>query len=312
MKKNNVRAIKKINSQSKAQSKFRSKTATWPESRVELKNFILGSAVSFLALIALIFLATFFCQSLFSFIKGDKVNYFSKNVSDLNELEEFNKIKGSNGIRELDEVERLSNLIYFGKEDEESEEVEKNEENDFNLDFRNSPSQNIISNDVIIEETEFMTLPNGDASFENLNFLNSPDGSKFAFIVRQDTKEAVLLNGDLGPFYDKITFMAFSPDSSRFAYGAKVGIDEMVVLDGLPGKVYDWVFLPRFFSPDSKYFLYKARSAEGDFLVFNETEGKVYEQIYQPFVNSDESALIFYSRNGQQIYKSILKLNPKN
>jgi len=297
MKKNNLSVKKKINPQGKAQPKVRPKTATWPENHIELKNFILGSAVSFLALIALIFLATFFCQSLFSFIKGDKINYSSENSSDLN------KVEGLNEIRELDEVERLSNLIYFGKEDGESEEVEKNEDNDLNLDFGNSPRQNIISNDFIIEESEFMTLPSDGASFENLSFLNSPDGSKFAFIVRQDAKEAVMLNGDLGPFYDKITFMAFSPNSSRFAYGAKVGIDEMVVLDGLPGKIYDWTFLPRFFSPDSQYFVYKARSTEGDFLVFNETEGKVYEQIYQPFVNKDESALIFYSRNGQQIYK---------
>ncbi len=289
MKKNTLSVKKKTNYQSKAQSK----TKTWPDSRVELRNFVIGSAISFLALIALIFLTIFFCQSTIALIKG-------RNIVEFNRPTDLNEIGGINEEDELDEVERLSNSIYFGKED-----IPDNSSKNF-------PSQTFLSNDVVIEELESMTLPIGTVGIENLNFLNSPDGSKFAFIIKKDAKEAVLLNGDLGPFYDKITFMAFSPDSSRFAYGAKVGIDETVVLDGLPGKIYDWIFLPRFFSPDSEYFIYKARSSEGDFLVFNEIEGRVYEQIYQPFVNNDNSALIFYSRNGQKIYKSVLKLNPKN
>ena len=302
--------MKKVNLKESVKTKTKLSTKvqkkTWPENRIELKNFIIGSAISFLALIILIILVTLFCQSLFTFIKGGKVQYFSDGISDLNRIEGVEKIK------ELDEIERLSNSIYFGRETGQDEQAGQKEENEFNLDFENSLSQEFINRDIIIEEYEFMTLPSSNSSFENLNFLNSSDGSKFAFIVRKDNKEAVLLNGDFGPFYDKISFMAFSPDSRRFAYGARVGSDEMVVLDGLPGKIYDWVLSPRFFSPDSRYFVYKARTSEGDFLVFNESEGKIYEQIYQPFFNNDNSALIFYSRNGRQIYKSILKLDSKN
>lgn len=297
MKKNNLapkKTIAKKGSKTKVKPRASSepKVKTWPESQTELKNFITGATISFLALIALIFLASFFCQSLFSLIKGETFAF--------NKFNKVNEVEGLNEIRELNEVERLSNLIYFGKEDL-NDEVDINEASDINE-----------VGEPIIEESEFMTLPIGGSGFEGLNFLNSPDGEKFAFIVKQDNKQAVLLNGDLGPFYDSITFMAFSPDSRRFAYGARIGSDEMVVLDGLPGKIYDWVFLPRFFSPDSQYFIYKARTLEGDFLVFNEMEGKIYEQIYQPFVNSDNSALIFYSRNEQQIYKSVLQLSSKN
>lgn len=289
MKKNTSQVKKKTTSKTKVEPKVKA----WPNSHVELKNFIVGSAVSFLALIVLILLTIFFCQSLVSLIKnGNIVGVY--NAADLNKNNELNKAV------ELDEVERLSNLIYFGKEDVSDNNLEE------------SPSPTFLSEDLTISEREFMTLPAGVTGFENLNFINSPDGSKFAFVVKRDSKEAVLLNGDLGPFYDKITFMAFSPDSSRFAYGVKVGYDDMVVLDGLPGKIYDWIFLPRFFSPDSQYFIYKARSSEGDFLVFNETEGAVYEQIYQPFVSDDNSSVIFYSRRGTQIYKSVLELNSKN
>lgn len=299
MKKNTLPVKKKTNYRSKA----RSKTKTWPDSRVELKNFIIGSAISFLALVVLIFLTIFFCQSSTALIKG-------KNIVALNNAAESNKTERVNGEVESNEVqsnevqsnevERLSNSIYFGKET-----VSAN-------DSENFPSQTVLSNDFVIEELEFFTLPTDVAGIENLNFLNSPDGSKIAFIIKKDLKEAVLLNGEMSPFYDKITFMVFSPDSRHFAYGAKVGIDMMVVLDGLPGKIYDWIFPPRFFSPDSKSFIYKARSSEGDFLVFNETEGRPYEQIYQPFFNNDNSALIFYSRTGDKIYKSVLKLNSKN
>ncbi len=289
MKKNTLQTKKKVNYQSKAQPK----TKDWPNSRAELENFIVGSAISFLALIALIFLTIFFCQSTINLIKG-------QNSVELNDFADVKKLEKLNDANEFDEVERLSNLIYLGKEDAPDDS------------FKNSPSQVFLSDDVVIEELEFMTLSADVTGFENLNFLNSADGSRLAFVIKKDSKEAALLNGDLGPFYDKITFMSFSPDSNRFAYGARVGNDEMVVLDGLPGKIYDWVFPPRFFSPDSEYFVYKARSSEGDFLVFNETESSVYEQIYQPFVNNDNSALIFYGRTGKQIYKNVLKLNSKN
>jgi len=159
-------------------------------------------------------------------------------------------------------------------------------------------------------ETEFMTLPGDAGTLADLNFLNSPDGSKFAYVVKKEGQSAVLLNGELGPFYDEITFMSFSPDSLRFAYGARIGSGEMVVLDGVAGKLYDWIFLPRFFTPDSKYFVYKTRVENGDLLVFNEIEGKTYEQVYNPFVSEVGDELIYYSRIGDKIYRTSLKLQP--
>jgi len=308
---------KQVKAKAKVKSKTESKgnhkaslnleSKTWPNNKMELKNFIIGSAISFLALIALIFLLSFFCRSLFSLIKNLNQNYYN-NAS-------FSEDNNSNDI---DKVERLSNLIYFGKEevDQNLDEDKKDKDldkaslkldDDYADELEDYDYETILAPEFNIDEIEFMRVEEG-SSFANLNFLNSPDGNKFAYIVKKDGKEAVSLNGDLSPYYDSITFMIFSPDSHRFAYGARIGSEEMVVLDGMPGKVYEWVFLPRFFTPDSRYFVYKTRNSEGDFLIFNETEGKIYEQIYQPFVNNDESALIFYSRNGRDIYKNVLKL----
>ncbi len=290
---------------------------TWPKSSSEFKNYIAGASISFLGLIAVIFLLIFFCESLFSLIKGESFlanTSFTKTNSEisLNNNEENLDSYKTQEEKDLEEIKRLSNLIYFGNENgerlvkEDSDlnlELDANLEPDIDLEFGSN-----LGLEANLEEKSFMTLPEGEKSLANLNFLNSPDGSKFAFIVDRDGKQAVLLNGDLSPFYDSISFMMFSPDSRRFAYGARVGSDEIVVLDGLPGVIYDWVLSPKFFTPDSKYFVYKARITEGDFLVFNEEEGKIYDQIYTPFVNSDESALIFYARRDQEVFKSVLRL----
>ena len=102
--------------------------------------------------------------------------------------------------------------------------------------------------------------------------------------------------------------MTFSPNSKRFAYGVKKDGKELVVLDGQEGKMYDWVFSPRLFSPDSKYFIYKTRNSEGDLYVFNSTEGEPYDQLYEPFFDEANNSMIFFSRVGNTIYKSSLKL----
>lgn len=169
-------------------------------------------------------------------------------------------------------------------------------------------NQKYLSEDVVLTSSSFSLLADNEISLSALNFLNSADGKNFAYVITKDNKSAVVLNGQTGPFYDAISFMVFSPNSSHFAYGVRDGDREMVVIDGKEGKLYDWVFLPRFFTPDSRFFVYKARTLEGDLLVFNETESELYEQIYTPFVTSDKKELVFYARNGEEIFKNSLSL----
>jgi hypothetical protein len=250
-------------------------------------NFWRGAAVVFVALVFLSIFFNLFFKNLFSVL-----NYNQENQVELNLKSDIDFIKGGSSLS--------SGQLNFAAKNSPTEEAA--------VANKTAISEEPLSSTATLNETEFMTLPNGESSLANLSFLNSPDGSRFAYVVKKEGQFAVLLNGEQGPYYDEITFMSFSPDSHHFAYGARMGNKEMVVLDSQPGTAYDWVFLPRFFTPDSRYFVYKTRTETGDILVFNNMESRVYEQIYNPFVSADGSELIYYSRIGAKIYKTSLAL----
>jgi hypothetical protein len=165
--------------------------------------------------------------------------------------------------------------------------------------------------------SEILSLPGDQINNIDTSFQTSPDGASFAYIVKTDAGQAVVLNGQSGRFYPEITFMTFSPDSRRFAYGAKSRDGERVVLDGQEGKLYDWIFTPRFFTPDSGYFVYKTRTDKGDVLVFNTSETQPYDQIYEPLlsadqvynplIKSDKIRLIYYGRRGSTLWQGVLE-----
>ena len=152
-------------------------------------------------------------------------------------------------------------------------------------------------------------IPSLDLGFEEtIKSVSSLDGLKLARVLKENDKEAILLNNDLSPFYDKITFMSFSPNSQHFAYAVKNNNKEFVVINGKEGKHYDWIFSPFTFTADSNYFIYKSKNSLGYFLIINEEETKSYDYIYEPFVNQDGDTLIFYARRGSKLFKSSLKL----
>lgn len=161
------------------------------------------------------------------------------------------------------------------------------------------------------EEKAVAAIPSSQADFERQSFVASPDGKRFAYILKKEGRESVVLDASAGASYDAITFLSFSPDGKRFAYGAKLNGHEMVVLDGREGKLYDWIFTPRSFSPDSRYFYYKARTGEGDILVFNDRESRAYDRIYEPFVSADGSSLIYYGLVGDAVWQGKLGLEAK-
>jgi hypothetical protein len=178
------------------------------------------------------------------------------------------------------------------------------------LEFLES-SEYALDEDAILESEEFFIVSNNDSRrISALNFVYSPDGENFAYVITEDEENgsSVVLNGKKGPVYEAIKFMLFSPDSKHFAYGVREGDDEFVVLDGVEGRAYDWILSPYQFTPDSRFLVYKARDKRGDFLVFNQSESGPYDQIYNPFINKDKNEFIFYSRIENKIIKHNLKL----
>lgn len=137
------------------------------------------------------------------------------------------------------------------------------------------------------------------SNYENLDepsFFSSPDARSFAYILKNQDTQQLILNEQAGPLFSSISFMAFSPDSSSFAYTAKKGDKEVAVINGSVGREYDWIFNPRMFSPDSRYFIYKARRGDKEFLVINDKESRAYDHIDNLVINPEKTSLFFDSR----------------
>lgn len=252
----------------------------WPTSEKELKDYILASAVVFIGLILILTFITAFSFNSLKLVEGLQLRALIKN-------------QGEIIVKRERQLEKMNEYVYYP---------------DAKLSVDERFRALNLDKDISINEELFMLINSEPKDLLSLKFLNSPDGKSFATIIQKDEQEAVVLNGVVGDFYDSITSMTFSPNSKRFAYVVKKDGKELVVLDGQEGKMYDWVFSPRLFSPDSKYFIYKTRNSQGDLYVFNSTEGEAYDQLYEPFFNEADNSMIFFSRRGNSIYKSALKL----
>ena len=90
-----------------------------------------------------------------------------------------------------------------------------------------------------------MVLTGGVA--QNLNSLSfSPDGSKVAYVVKENAQSAVYVNNVPGALYDTINLpspAAFSRDGQHYVYSATNATGTVIVLDGQVIKSY----------PDAKY-----------------------------------------------------------
>jgi Tol biopolymer transport system component len=94
-------------------------------------------------------------------------------------------------------------------------------------------------------------------------FFFSPDGKRLAYV----SGEAVVVDGKVGTAYSSIaTSPIFSADSKSVAYVARKGSSNAVVVDGQPGPSYDKVdFLS--FSRDGDHLAYAARTGTNESLV---------------------------------------------
>lgn len=161
----------------------------------------------------------------------------------------------------------------------------------------------------VLSEQGVANIPASDPSFEKLSFVSAPDGLSFAYILKNENRQQLIINERAEPFFDNISFMTFSPDSQSFAYIAKEGKKEVAVINGEKGRSYDWIFVPRFFSPDSRYFIYKARRENKDVLVINNQESRAYDRIYEPIISSDKQAVIFFALDGDKLWRGSIPLD---
>lgn len=167
----------------------------------------------------------------------------------------------------------------------------------------------LISKGEILEEKPMSFLPSKEDGWQRLSFQPSPDGYSFAYILKNNDTEQVVLNEVAGPLFEEIVFMSFSPDSKSFAYIAKKDKKMWPVINGEIGAPYEFILQPRLFTPDSRYFIYKVRKGTKDVLVINGRESRSYDFIYNPFVTSDNSALVFFALDNNRLWRGEVALS---
>jgi hypothetical protein len=166
----------------------------------------------------------------------------------------------------------------------------------------------LMSKGEVLEERPMSFLPSREDGLQRLSFQSSPDARSFAYILKNNDSEQVVLNEVAGPLFDEIMFMSFSPDSQNFAYVAKKDRKMWPVVNGDIGEAYDFILEPRLFSPDSRYFIFKARKGSKDVLVINGRESRSYDLIYNPFLVSDNSAIAFFALDDNRLWRGEIPL----
>ena len=95
-------------------------------------------------------------------------------------------------------------------------------------------SSNRVVSERLVVQIDF-------SSWIRESFKVSPDSKRVAYVVQEDNKGFVVVDGKKGERYDGIMkgTPIFSPDSKRLAYGVGEGNKQFVVVDGEEGKKYD-------------------------------------------------------------------------
>lgn len=158
-----------------------------------------------------------------------------------------------------------------------------------------------------LSEQNLGVLTNVD-DIDELSFLSSANGRRFAYILKNNNSQQLVLDEEVGPIFSAISFMAFSPDSNNFAYIAKRGDKEVAIVNDQMGREYDWISSPHLFSTDSRYFIYKAGEDGKEFLVINEEESRAYDYVYEPMLSSDKNTLFFFARDGDHLWRGEIPL----
>ncbi|MCD4782858.1 MAG: hypothetical protein K8T10_03395 [Candidatus Eremiobacteraeota bacterium] len=112
----------------------------------------------------------------------------------------------------------------------------------------------------------------------------SPDGKHWAFVMKKNGKELVVIDGKENKEYELILkgaegYIAFSPNSERVIYFAGEDGKQFAVIDGKEGNRYEKAFIEKgsmIFSPDNKKTAYVAGDGDQQFVVLDGKEGERY------------------------------------
>lgn len=161
----------------------------------------------------------------------------------------------------------------------------------------------------------------------------SPDGRRFAYLVRKAGKTGVAIDSDSHskPIYYGVTEIAWDPASERIAFVANHDGPSMVAADG---EAFEegggmWFAVTRaagakdgeegpgfvgvdslVFSPSGDHLAYRARRGLRYMIVVGETRSEVYDEVSPPVFSPDGTKVAFGARRGRDLMWKVLDVPP--
>ena len=116
-----------------------------------------------------------------------------------------------------------------------------------------------------------------------------------------------------GKKYQAAGGLIYNKDGSRYAYIARQNKRVFMVVNGKEGPAFDMIVMPMF-SPDGKYLVYRARKDGKRFVVVANANGKVirqhpaYEQVFQPVFTADGKSVAYGVKDGNKLIWKVERL----
>lgn len=135
----------------------------------------------------------------------------------------------------------------------------------------------------------------------------SDDSAHIAYTGLRDKKSFVVFDGVESAPYESVSSdsLMFSPDSTRFAFCAREGKERYYVVDNKPQKRYSNVRIASF-SPDSKHFGYAAQKDGKWMAILDGVEGRQYDDMYDYIYYSPDSQHVAYSACNGKTWHAVI------
>ena len=140
-------------------------------------------------------------------------------------------------------------------------------------------------------------------AFDDVGFFHwNHDGQHYCYKATVTGSECVIVDGQKGPFYERLSWLTLSPQGDHIAYSARSQEGCLLLLDHSPiGEVYENIE-DITFSPDGQRVAFWAKKKEASFLVVDEqTIFKIVPGEEETNYFDPEDWMILFSPNGLHI-----------